>query len=105
MLRVDFKFELELFQPSRVHAFNGVMAADFSSFVFLQTGETPEDDYVILRERISTQRRDVERALTRFVARTGESHPLLPDDKNAFPCKLTISRPSFLIAMRIYDCR
>lgn len=58
---------------------------DPHTYIRTTTGETPEDDYIILRERISTQRRDVERALTRFVARTGESHPLLPDDKNAFP--------------------
>lgn len=65
---------------------------DPHTYIRTTTGETPEDDYIILRERISTQRRDVERALTRFVARTGESHPLLPDDKNAFP--LIAAQPS-----------
>lgn len=65
---------------------------DPHTYIRTTTGETPEDDYVILRERISTQRRDVERALTRFVARTGESHALLPDDKNAFP--LIAAQPS-----------
>ena len=58
----------------------------YQNTVYCQTGQTPENDYVILRERTSSQKRDVERALTRFVAKTGMSLPLLPDDKNAFPC-------------------
>ncbi|XP_078493379.1 transcription initiation factor TFIID subunit 8-like isoform X2 [Ciona intestinalis] len=58
---------------------------DPHSYIRTTTGQKPETDYVILREQASAQKRDVERALTRFVARTGRSHPLLPDDKNAFP--------------------
>lgn len=58
------------------------------SGTFLQTGQKVPSDYVMLRERLSEQRRDVERALTRFVAKTGKSHPLLPHDKNAFPREL-----------------
>ena len=53
----------------------------------LQTGQKSASDYVVLRERLSEQRRDVERALTRFVAKTGKSLSLLPQDKNAFPRK------------------
>jgi len=80
------------FPTSISDSYNYPHLPDPHTYIRTTTGETPEDDYVILRERISTQRRDVERALTRFVARTGESHPLLPDDKNAFP--LIAAQPS-----------
>jgi len=62
--------------------------SSFLMYNTFKTGQKPETDYIILRSRLSAQKRDVERALTRFVAKTGKSHPLLPDDKNAFPCKL-----------------
>ena len=65
--------------------FNFPPFPDPHSYVRTTTGEKESTDYVILRERLSEQRRDVEKALTRFVAKTGKSHPLLPHDKNAFP--------------------
>jgi len=34
------------------------------------------------------QKRDIERALTRFIAKTGETHSLfLTEDNSMFPCK------------------
>ncbi|XP_002732682.1 transcription initiation factor TFIID subunit 8-like [Saccoglossus kowalevskii] len=45
----------------------------------------PETEYQAIREQAASQRRDVERALTRFVAKTGETHTLFPDDSSMFP--------------------
>lgn len=48
-------------------------------------------DYQVLREKAASQRRDVERALTRFMAKTGETQSLFKDDVSTFPRE---SRPS-----------
>lgn len=53
----------------------------------LQTYREPVSDYQILREKAASQRRDVERALTRFMAKTGETQSLFKDDVSTFPCK------------------
>lgn len=42
-------------------------------------------DYQVLREKAASQRRDVERALTRFMAKTGETQSLFKDDVSTFP--------------------
>lgn len=44
-------------------------------------------DYQVVREKAASQRRDVERALTRFMAKTGETQSLFKDDISAFPCE------------------
>lgn len=44
-------------------------------------------DYQVLREKAASQRRDVERALTRFMAKTGETQSLFKDDITTFPCE------------------
>lgn len=51
----------------------------------LQTFREPVSDYQVLREKAASQRRDVERALTRFMAKTGETQSLFKDDVTAFP--------------------
>lgn len=45
----------------------------------------PFNEYQVIRERAATQKRDVERALTRFIAKTGETQSLFKDDTKAFP--------------------
>lgn len=50
-----------------------------------QTFREPVSDYQVVREKAASQRRDVERALTRFMAKTGETHSLFKDDVTAFP--------------------
>lgn len=52
-----------------------------------QTYREPVSDYQVLREKAASQRRDVERALTRFMAKTGETQSLFKDDVSTFPCK------------------
>ncbi|XP_056588166.1 transcription initiation factor TFIID subunit 8 [Triplophysa dalaica] len=49
-------------------------------------------DYQVVREKAASQRRDVERALTRFMAKTGETQSLFKDDISAFP--LIAARPN-----------
>lgn len=53
--------------------------------VFFQTFREPVSDYQVLREKAASQRRDVERALTRFMAKTGETQSLFKDDITTFP--------------------
>ena len=53
--------------------------------VWLQTHREPEREYQILRDKAANQKRDVERALTRFIAKTGETESLFSDDPYAFP--------------------
>jgi hypothetical protein len=45
------------------------------------------NEYQIIREKAASQKRDVERALTRFIAKTGETQSLIRDEANLFPCK------------------
>lgn len=52
-----------------------------------QTFREPVSDYQVVREKAASQRRDVERALTRFMAKTGETESLFKDDITAFPRK------------------
>ncbi len=52
-----------------------------------QTFREPVSDYQVVREKAASQRRDVERALTRFMAKTGETQSLFKDDITAFPCE------------------
>ena len=51
------------------------------------THRQPEQDYESVREKAATQKRDVERALTRFMAKTcGRTHSLFnTDDTNLYP--------------------
>lgn len=57
------------------------------SLPYQQTYREPVSDYQVLREKAASQRRDVERALTRFMAKTGETQSLFKDDVSTFPCK------------------
>lgn len=57
----------------------------YTKCVFLQTFREPVSDYQVLREKAASQRRDVERALTRFMAKTGETQSLFKDDITTFP--------------------
>uniref|UniRef100_A0A2K6TD55 Transcription initiation factor TFIID subunit 8 n=1 Tax=Saimiri boliviensis boliviensis TaxID=39432 RepID=A0A2K6TD55_SAIBB len=59
--------------------------------VITATYREPVSDYQVLREKAASQRRDVERALTRFMAKTGETQSLFKDDVSTFP--LIAARP------------
>lgn len=68
-----------------------------SSPLSLQTYREPVSDYQVLREKAASQRRDVERALTRFMAKTGETQSLFKDDVSTFPCERHPLKPQIVI--------
>ncbi|CAJ1084456.1 transcription initiation factor TFIID subunit 8 [Xyrichtys novacula] len=65
---------------------------DPHSYIKTPTYREPVSDYQVVREKAASQRRDVERALTRFMAKTGETQSLFKDDISIFP--LIAARPS-----------
>ncbi|KAK1803397.1 hypothetical protein P4O66_020827 [Electrophorus voltai] len=65
---------------------------DPHTYIKTPTFREPVSDYQVVREKAASQRRDVERALTRFMAKTGETQSLFKDDLTAFP--LIAARPS-----------
>ncbi|XP_065141491.1 transcription initiation factor TFIID subunit 8 [Paramisgurnus dabryanus] len=58
---------------------------DPHTYIKTPTFREPVSDYQIVREKAASQRRDVERALTRFMAKTGETQCLFKDDTSTFP--------------------
>lgn len=59
---------------------------DSHSYIRTPTHRQPVTDYESVREKAASQKRDVERALTRFIAKTGNIHNLFKtDDSNLFP--------------------
>uniref|UniRef100_A0A6I8RS51 Transcription initiation factor TFIID subunit 8 n=1 Tax=Xenopus tropicalis TaxID=8364 RepID=A0A6I8RS51_XENTR len=64
---------------------------DPHTYIKTPTYREPVCDYQVLREKAASQRRDVERALTRFMAKTGETQSLFKDDTSTFP--LIAARP------------
>uniref|UniRef100_A0A1A8FHG9 Transcription initiation factor TFIID subunit 8 n=2 Tax=Nothobranchius korthausae TaxID=1143690 RepID=A0A1A8FHG9_9TELE len=65
---------------------------DPHTYIKTPTFREPVSEYQVVREKAANQRRDVERALTRFIAKTGETQSLFKDDVTAFP--LIAARPS-----------
>uniref|UniRef100_A0A3B4A001 Transcription initiation factor TFIID subunit 8 n=1 Tax=Periophthalmus magnuspinnatus TaxID=409849 RepID=A0A3B4A001_9GOBI len=65
---------------------------DPHTYIKTPTFREPVSDYQVVREKAATQRRDVERALTRFMAKTGETETLFKDDVTTFP--LIAAKPS-----------
>lgn len=69
---------------------------DPHAYIRTPTHKQPETEYEAIRERAATQKRDVEKALTKFLAKTSETHSLFPDVDEAnqmFP--LIACKPSF----------
>ncbi|KAL2104157.1 hypothetical protein ACEWY4_001025 [Coilia grayii] len=65
---------------------------DPHTYIKTPTFREPVCEYQVVREKAASQRRDVERALTRFMAKTGQTESLFKDDITAFP--LIAARPS-----------
>lgn len=66
---------------------------DPHTYIRTPTFREPVSDYQVVREKAASQRRDVERALTRFMAKTGETESLFKDDISAFPLIAAKSSP------------
>lgn len=58
---------------------------DPHTYIRTLTNKAPVTEYQLVRERAASQKRDIERALTRFIAKTGETQMLFPDNTEAFP--------------------
>ncbi|XP_055940400.1 transcription initiation factor TFIID subunit 8-like isoform X1 [Argiope bruennichi] len=58
---------------------------DPHTYIRTPTHRQPITEYEVIREKAATQKRDTERALTRFIAKTGNTHSLYPDDVSLFP--------------------
>lgn len=60
---------------------------DPHAYIRTPTHKQPVTEYEAIREKSAIQKRDLERALTRFVAKTGDQHSLFltPDNNNIFP--------------------
>ena len=74
------------------HKAGGIVPENFTefpdshSYIRTPTHKQPVTDYESVREKAASQKRDVERALTRFIAKTGKTHSLFnTDDTNLFP--------------------
>ncbi|EEB12647.1 transcription initiation factor TFIID subunit, putative [Pediculus humanus corporis] len=79
---------------------------DPHAYIRTPTHKQPVTEYEAIREKSAIQKRDLERALTRFVAKTGEQHSLFltPDNNNPFPlipCK--VGHPAYLNALLLKD--
>lgn len=79
---------------------------DPHAYIRTPTHKQPVIEYEAIREKSAIQKRDLERALTRFVAKTGEQHSLFltPDNNNPFPlipCKA--GHPAYLNALLLKD--
>lgn len=56
-----------------------------------QTHKQPVTEYEAIREKAASQKRDIERALTKFLAKTSETHNLFnTEDNQVFPCKYSL---------------
>ncbi|XP_003739814.1 transcription initiation factor TFIID subunit 8-like [Galendromus occidentalis] len=58
---------------------------DSHAYVHTSTHRQPVTEYVAIREKLASQKRDIERALTRFVAKTSGTHTLFPDNPQLYP--------------------
>ncbi|XP_012284344.1 transcription initiation factor TFIID subunit 8-like [Orussus abietinus] len=78
---------------------------DPHAYIRTPTHKQPVTEYEAIREKAASQKRDIERALTRFIAKTGDTHSLfLTDDNSMFPliaCKPQF--PSYLLALLPQD--
>ncbi|XP_011705617.1 PREDICTED: transcription initiation factor TFIID subunit 8 [Wasmannia auropunctata] len=78
---------------------------DPHAYIRTPTHKQPVTEYEAIREKVAMQKRDIERALTRFIAKTGETHSLfLTEDNSMFPlisCKPQF--PSYISALLPQD--
>ncbi|XP_021344465.1 transcription initiation factor TFIID subunit 8-like isoform X2 [Mizuhopecten yessoensis] len=58
---------------------------DPHTYIRTLTNKAPVTEYQLVREKAASQKRDIERALTRFIAKTGETQMLFPDNTEAYP--------------------
>lgn len=63
---------------------------DPHAYVRTPTHKQPVTEYEAIREKAASQKRDIEKALTRFLAKTSDTDCLFESgDNQMFPCKLS----------------
>lgn len=61
---------------------------DPHAYIRTATYKQPVTEYEAIREKAATQKRDIDRALTKFLAKTSETQSLFDDEENQmYPCK------------------
>ncbi|KAM3961507.1 TBP-associated factor 8 [Aphomia sociella] len=82
---------------------------DPHAYIRTPTHKQPVTEYEAIREKAATQKRDIERALTKFLAKTSETHNLFnTEDNQVFPliaCKPTFPAylPCLLPTDQVFD--
>jgi transcription initiation factor TFIID subunit 8 len=67
---------------------------DPHAYIRTATYKQPVTEYEAIREKAANQKRDIEKALTKFLAKTSETHSLFDDEENQmFP--LIACKPQF----------
>ncbi|XP_055376757.1 transcription initiation factor TFIID subunit 8 [Condylostylus longicornis] len=89
--------------PSHIPNFLPVLP-DPHAYVRTPTHKQPVTEYEAIREKAANQKRDVEKALTKFLSKTSEVHTLFDTEDNLFPliaCKSSF--PPYLAALNPTD--
>ncbi|CAO1340199.1 unnamed protein product [Diamesa serratosioi] len=78
---------------------------DPHAYIRTATYKQPVTEYEAIREKAATQKRDIDRALTRFLAKTSETQSLFDDEENQmYPLIATKSAfPTYLAALNPVD--
>lgn len=58
---------------------------DPHTYIRTESHKQPVSDYQLIREKAASYKRDTERALTRYMAKTGQTQSLFKDDTSTFP--------------------
>ncbi|UYV65091.1 TAF8 [Cordylochernes scorpioides] len=58
---------------------------DPHAYIRTPTHKQPMTEYEGIREKAASQKRDLDRALSRFIAKTGTKQAILPDDPTSYP--------------------
>lgn len=70
--------------------------------MYIQTHKQPVTEYEAIREKAANQKKDVEKALTRFLAKTSETHSLFDvEDNQMFPCRCSYIRYDPMVCQNI----
>lgn len=77
---------------------------DPHAYIRTPTHKQPVTEYEAIREKAANQKRDIEKALTKFLSKTSETHSLFDTEDNMFPliaCKPAF--PAYLAALNPTD--
>lgn len=89
--------------PSHIPNYLPVLP-DPHSYIRTPTHKQPVTEYEAIREKAANQKRDVEKALTRFLAKTSETHSLFDvEDNQMFPRKYFFISNFIILLLLIYD--